>query len=276
MNLVVGPDHALYVVYYDQSSPQAIRLRKSTDLGATFSPAVTVATLGTTGTNGDLGLNGGFRANAFPQAAVNPVNGHIYVTYNDNPAGPDGADVLVATSTDGGASFGAPVWVNDDATTNSQFFPTINVTPDGSKVGVFFYDRRLDPADLRIDYFGAIATDAGGTLRFSPNFRVTQQPFGVVIGVDPVINPSYMGDYDMVGVDNANFYPVWGDNSDFNPVDNRFNANIRTATVSVNAGNSPEVITTTPTGPTAGPVSSVGSRSTGRSSSPPSRRRWRP
>ena len=79
----------------------------------------------------------------------------------------------------------------------------------------------------------------------------------MVIGVDPVINPSYMGDYDMVGVDNANFYPVWGDNSDFNPVDNRFNANIRTATVSVNAGNSPEVITTTPTGPTAGPVSSV-------------------
>ena len=32
------------------------------------------------------------------------------------------------------------------------------------------------------------------------------------ITISPAINPTYMGDYDQAGADNANFYTTWGDN----------------------------------------------------------------
>src|SRR5207237_7189463 len=89
-HVTVGPDHAVYVFYLNSASPQTIQMRKSTDQGQTFGAAVTVATLRTTGSNGDLGLtvsstNGtAFRSDAFPQAAVT-ANG-IYVTFNDKSA----------------------------------------------------------------------------------------------------------------------------------------------------------------------------------------------
>ncbi len=75
--VTVGPDHSVYVFWWDCSAaPQErILMRKSTNFAQNFGPAITVATLNTTGTNGDLGLE--FRTSAFPQAAVDPVNGHI-------------------------------------------------------------------------------------------------------------------------------------------------------------------------------------------------------
>ncbi len=97
--VTVAPDHSVYAFWYAGTS---IQMRKSTDLGLTFGAPVTVATfLALGGTNGDLGLTGirqgalasGFRSNKFPHAAVNPVNGNIYVTYNDDGPGVDRADV---------------------------------------------------------------------------------------------------------------------------------------------------------------------------------------
>ncbi|MBX6312587.1 MAG: Ig-like domain-containing protein, partial [Isosphaeraceae bacterium] len=220
-NIVVGPDHAVYAAYFDQSSPQAIRVRKSTDGGNTFGPPVTVATLSTTGTNGDLGLVGiragttspsGFRSDAFPQMAVNPINGQIYVVYNDNPPGPDKGDIFFKMSSDGGATWSTPVRVNNDETTNDQFLPTLAVTPDGTKVGVFWYDRRLDPANNLIDYFGAIGTVSDTSVTFGPNDRITDTSFLPEFGRDPVVNSVYMGDYDEASADNDFFYVTHVDN----------------------------------------------------------------
>src|SRR5262249_957065 len=70
--VAVGPDHAVYVFWLDQSAglgtPNILKMRKSTDFGTTFGPPVTIKTLNTTGINGDLALNGGFRTNAFLQS----------------------------------------------------------------------------------------------------------------------------------------------------------------------------------------------------------------
>ena len=83
--VTVGPDHSVYAFYYNGST--SILVRKSTDFGVTFGTAVTVFNGLTGGVNGDLGLVGirqgtstasGFRSNAFPHVAVNPVSGHIY------------------------------------------------------------------------------------------------------------------------------------------------------------------------------------------------------
>ncbi|MBO0724946.1 MAG: exo-alpha-sialidase, partial [Blastocatellia bacterium] len=141
--VAVGPDHAVYVFWWAVTS---IQMRKSTDQGLTFGAPVTVASGLVGGTNGDLGLTGvrqgtttasGFRSSEFPHAAVNPVNGNIYATFANNPAGVDKADVFVTQSTDGGVTWAAPIRVNDDATTTDQWQPTLAVTPDGANLGVF-------------------------------------------------------------------------------------------------------------------------------------------
>src|SRR5579871_5451933 len=211
-NVVVGTDHSVYVFWLDgNSASQQILVRKSTDGGNTFGSSVTVATLKTTGVNGDLGL-GGFRSNAFPQAAVNPISGNLYVVYNDTPGSGDRADIFFTQSTDGGATWSAPVRVNDDTTTNDQWQPTVAVSPDGSQVFVGFYDRRLDSSNYMIDTFGVIGIAGGSSVTFQPNFPITSTSFPPVFGVDPVVNSTYMGDYDKADADNAFFYYSWGDN----------------------------------------------------------------
>src|SRR5262249_43792128 len=122
--VTVGPDHSVYVFWW---TPTALLMRKSTNQGLSFGAPVTVVSgLTPPGANGDLGLTGlrqgtatfaSFRSTSSPPAAVNPVSGHLYVTFNDNPAGTDKADVYLVTSADGGATWGARVRVNDDATT---------------------------------------------------------------------------------------------------------------------------------------------------------------
>ncbi|HEU4386406.1 MAG TPA: DUF4214 domain-containing protein [Blastocatellia bacterium] len=222
--VTVGPGHVIYVFWLDQSAGSGtrnvIKMRKSADLGQTFGAPVTVATLRTTGVNGDLNLLGGFRTNAFPQAAVNPVNGHVYVVYNDRTPGTDSADVYLRRSANGGATWSAPIRVNDDATVNDQWQPTLAVTPDGTRVFIGFYDRRRDDANDLIDTFGAVATIAGSRISFQPNFRISTR-FPVVIGQDPIIIGDYMGDYDQAAADNNNAYYTWGDNR----LSNAFHAN---------------------------------------------------
>jgi hypothetical protein len=216
--VAVGPDHSVYVFYFDQTSPQAIRMRRSTDQGATFLSPVTVATLATTGVNGNLFLNGGFRTNAFPQAVVNPVNpSNVYAVYNNKPAGTDKADIFFTQSTDFGTTWSAPVRVNDDSGTNDQWQPTLAVMPNGQNLFISFYDRRLDPANSLIDVFGVIGQISGNVVTFGPNFRITDASFPVVIGQDPLINPVYMGDYDQAVADDNFFYVTWGDNRLPNP-----------------------------------------------------------
>ena len=216
--VTVGSDHAVYAFWYDSSvSPRRISLRKSTDCGVTFGAPSVVTTLIGTGTNGDLALNGGFRSNSFPHAAVNPVSGNIYVVYNDCSSNPcstsaDHGNVFFRQSTNGGTSWSAAVIVNDDATTRDQYMPTIAVTPDGTALFVPFYDRRADPANSLISRSAAIATISGGTVIFQPNILIADTSFPVVIGQDPVINTTYMGDYDQAAADNSFFYTTWGDN----------------------------------------------------------------
>jgi hypothetical protein len=216
--VTVGSDHAVYAFWYDSSvSPRRISMRKSTDCGVTFAALVAVGTLVGTGVNGDLALNGGFRSNSFPHAAVNPVNGNIYVVYSDCSSNPcsssaDHGNVFFRQSTNGGTTWSAAVMVNDDGTTRDQYMPTIAVTPDGTSLFVPFYDRRADAANSLIGRWAAFATIAGPAVTFQPNIIIADTTFPVVIGQDPVINTTYMGDYDMAACDNTLCYTTWGDN----------------------------------------------------------------
>jgi hypothetical protein len=210
--VTVGPDHSVCVFWWDGTSARRrILMRKSTDHGASFAPAVVVISLNQSSFSGDLGLNDGFRTDSFPRASVNPVSGHIYVAFNDSTAG-GGADVFLVQSTDGGASWSLPIRVNDDATTHDQWQPALTVAPDGNHLFIGFYDRRLDPANYLIDTFGAIGTVSGSNITFGRNFLITTEAFPPVVGQDGGINPKYMGDYDQVVADQSFFYYTWADN----------------------------------------------------------------
>jgi hypothetical protein len=215
--VTVGPDHTVYVFWWDANKGFDILMRKSNDQGQTFSDPVIVTGLKTHGNLGDLGLTDSsgrpFRTNTFPQAAINPVTGDIYVVYNDQGNGSaDKADIFFTMSSDGGKHWSKPLRVNDDATNNDQWIPTIAVTPDGGHVGTFWYDRRLDPANNLIDRFGAIGTVSGHNVSFAPNFRITDVSFPPSFGQDSFISSDYMGDYDTATADNTYFFTTWGDN----------------------------------------------------------------
>ena len=232
-SVVVGKDHAVYLFWFDDSvTPHQIRMVKSTDHGNSFGAPVTVATLVASGLNGDLGLSPGFRTNSFPQAAVNPANGHLYIVYNDsanNGTSFDRGDIFFRFSTNGGQVWSPPIRVNDDATKNDQWQPALAVTPDGKRVGIAWYDRRLDPSNNLIDRFAAIGIVLPNGVAFHSSFRITDQAFAPVFGVDPVVAPTYMSDYDQMTADNYYFYTTWGDNRDNSTGHAGKNANVRFA-----------------------------------------------
>jgi hypothetical protein len=261
--VTVGPDHTVYAFWFQNGS---IRMRKSTDHGATFGPEVQVTTLRTTGVNGDLGLTGvrvgttqaaGFRSSAFPQAVVNPANGDLYVTYDDIGTAPgDKADVYFRESTDGGATWSAAVTVNDDGGHNDQWQPALAVNPSGNKVGVFWYDRRNDPANNLIDRYGAIGDVVGDAIVFAPNIRVSDTNFPPEFGRDPIVVGTYMGDYDTVAATTNSFVLTWGDNRLPSHGHAGNNADVRFASVPLSVAG-PSVIALAPRGNTLAPVSSV-------------------
>ena len=120
-NIVVNADHSLSVFWYQTGS---IQTRRSVVFRATFSAPVTVSTLVTTGTNGDMNLtrsttnSGRFRSNAFPSVQANPtVPGNIYVAWADKGTGADKANIKFSQSTDFGATWSPAMILNTDGTT---------------------------------------------------------------------------------------------------------------------------------------------------------------
>lgn len=71
--------------------------------------------------------------------------GRVHLVYTDESPGESGdTDILVRRSDDEGASWSAPVRVNDDRTRNAQFNPQVEVERTTGIVGVGFHDARRD------------------------------------------------------------------------------------------------------------------------------------
>jgi hypothetical protein len=223
--VVVGPDHSVYA--FSLQSNTILQVRKSTNGGVSFSPAVTIASGLGGGTNGDLLLTGmrngtatfnSFRSNGFPSVAVNPVSGQLYVAYANNPAGTDKADIQLVTSSDGGTTWTLPTRVNDDAGLTDQFQPAIAVTPDGSRLGVFYYSRQEDAAANLFRYRGRLATISGTTVTFGASENISDVPSQPEFGRDSPVNTVYMGDYDQAAATNDAFHVVWSDSRSAHPL----------------------------------------------------------
>jgi hypothetical protein len=88
------------------------------------------------------GIRGG---DGVPNATVDRRNGKLYAVWQDSRfSGGKRDDILLTSSTDEGATWSAPVKVNDTpAGAQGAFTPTVKVDSNG-RVGVLYYDLRND------------------------------------------------------------------------------------------------------------------------------------
>ncbi|MFN3371938.1 MAG: sialidase family protein, partial [Chloroflexus sp.] len=93
-----------------------------------------------------------------------PYHGRLYFLCSVNPPGTDPLDVYLAFSTDRGATWSAPIRVNDDppAANAWQWFGTLAVAPNG-RVDVIWYDTRNDPNGLLSELRYTYSYDGGLT-----------------------------------------------------------------------------------------------------------------
>ncbi|MBF6591727.1 MAG: exo-alpha-sialidase [Ktedonobacterales bacterium] len=151
-----------------------------------------------------------FRTFSLPAFAADPSRtGTLYLAWADEQGSQ--ADILVATSRDGGATWSAPVRANDDppggGANHAQ--PQLAVAPDGV-VSVTFFDTRNDPQHALLDVYLAQSTDGGATFR--PNVRVTPERLDPALGAP--VDPSglqFFGDYQGLAADDRFVHPFWND-----------------------------------------------------------------
>jgi hypothetical protein len=137
-----------------------------------------------------------------------PHAGRLYLVYTDEtPDESNNTDIFIRHSDNDGATWSSPVKVNDDNTTEAQFFPVVTVDPTSGNVFVSFLDARNDPNNLKTEYWGAISEDGGAT--FEANVKLSQgQSAAANDG-----NPNEYGDYSGNDFANGKGYAIWPDNS---------------------------------------------------------------
>ncbi len=176
----VTPDGAIYTTVTNFNPKQgfccaSVFVDKSTDGGTTWSVAGTAVSSVTPPPL--IYPNTTFRdgiENTFAVGNQLDAQGQypLYVAYEDFSAGV--GNVMLTASYDGGATWGSPVQVNDNATPVDEFQPNLTVAADGT-VSVNFYDRRLAcPAAGTQE-----AANAGLALdTVNPNYSGSLPPYG--------------------------------------------------------------------------------------------------
>ena len=158
-----------------------------------FSAAVSINLGGTTSTGGvnPAGLLG--QVNIATDHSFTSKRGNIYVLASVDPAGADPLDVMFIRSQDDGATWSAPVRINNDLVGSaSQWFGTMSVAPNG-RIDAIWNDTRNSPTSTTSQLFFANSYDGG--LTWLGNKALTI-PFNQSLGYP---NQNKMGDYyDMI------------------------------------------------------------------------------
>jgi len=101
-----------------------------------------------------------------------PTNNNVYMLASVFPPGQNFTEVMFVRSTDGGATFSAPVLVNDDANHQSKWhwLGTLSVAPNG-RIDSVWYDTRNAGNNIDSQLFYSFSTDGGVT--WAPNLAVS-------------------------------------------------------------------------------------------------------
>src|SRR5204862_4821198 len=145
----------------------------------------------------------------------------IYLVYTEETVNENNdTDILVRTSTDDGATWSAPVRVNDDPPSpiRSQFLQYIALDPTTGTVAVGFHDCRNDNGVLGpggtnnipnddAEYFGTFSTDGGVT--WAPNQRLSGGFSNATASGNGIDYGDYVGQSALAG----KLYTAWADNA---------------------------------------------------------------
>jgi hypothetical protein len=213
--IVVDPRNGAVYDFFEQFSttgspkftPRGISVGfvKSADGGNTWSRASTVAAQDTVD---DIDPNTGqlLRTGAgLPSIAINGNNGQLYVVWEDARfTGGTVNQVVISTSTDGGASWSSPAAVSgSDSNGTPAFTPTVAVNAAGT-VGVTYYDMRnftpsstTTPTDL---WLATSPFTPGSEAHVAGSFDMLTAPFA---------GGFFLGDYQALGVTGDTFQPFF-------------------------------------------------------------------
>lgn len=186
------------------SVPTGIRAIVSHDHGRTWSPAVTVASIGFRDhgfdpDNGKQIRDGG----NIPEVAVDGRTGRIYVTWAGTGMSTSGSAIGLVSSGDGGRTWTRPIRVDQSPSSvlngdGQAFTPNIAVTADGT-VGVSYYDLRSNTSAPGLPTQRWMVTCQGAVCVRTPRVWTESHIFGPFdMELAPLITSTqeyFLGDY---------------------------------------------------------------------------------
>jgi hypothetical protein len=199
--VVVLPDGVLVLFFSelpttDNGAAPTLRVMRSGDKGANWTPPITITDLQTVGTiDPETGV--AIRDGSAIGAIAAGVNGVLAVTWQDSRFTGGAYDgIAFSRSTDGGLTWSAPMRINGDPSVRA-LIPSVAVAADGT-IGVAYYDLRSntsDPATLLADFWLATSPDgaAWSERRLAGPFDYARAPL--------VGGRYFLGDY--MGMTNA-------------------------------------------------------------------------
>jgi hypothetical protein len=213
-DIAVAPNGTVYVAFeaFSQQGLDTINLVKSTDCGSHWSQPVIVNTIDAPQAPGVA-----FRTPTFAFVATDTTDSNlVYVAYQSFAGD---YDIYAQRSTDGGASFGSAVQVNDDPGARHQVFPTIEVSNHALHVAWYDFRNSTTPTNEALDVYYA-CTNCNGISwpTFDASTRVTNvshNPECRMFGGGTV---AFHGDYNELdafwnGTNNI-VHVAWADNRD--------------------------------------------------------------
>lgn len=154
-----------------------------------------------------------FRAPNTPSLAYSPRTGTLLYVYQNNVnRRASAADISYQLSRDGGLHWSDARFLSTASggrpARNDQFFPAAAADESG-RFHVIWFDRRVDPANVRINTWQATSTDDG--VRFS-SARISTQDWDPGLGF--FTSGAFIGDYNGIAASKGVVYPVWTDGRD--------------------------------------------------------------
>jgi BNR repeat-like domain len=209
--IVVDPSNGTLYDFFDlivppNSRPYNVAFVKSTDDGATWTAPQVIASLQTVFVN-DPNTGQAIRTgDIIPEAAIDPATGQLYAVWQDSRFnGGNFDEVVLSTSTNGGATWSAPIRVNTP-TGRPAFTPSIHVSSDGT-VGVTYYDFRnltTETTTLPTDYWFTSSSNQGASFG---NEAHLAGPFDMLTA--PNAAGFFVGDYEALDTSGTTFKPFF-------------------------------------------------------------------
>jgi hypothetical protein len=143
----------------------------------------------------------------FDRNPASPHYGRLYLVYTDEAVQESNdTNIMLRYSDDTGATWSAPIQVNTDATTRSQFLPKIASDPVTGNVAICWHDTRNSGSNTAMEVWCDSFTPAGFPT-FAGNRQVSD---GASSSTDGAMD---FGDYSGLTLAAGTAHPVWADSS---------------------------------------------------------------